>query len=82
MNMNSEQVNDVLDATGLECPEPVMMLHKYMRALREGEVLKVVATDPSTERDIPKFCVHLGHELLVHELKGGEYLFLIKKGGR
>jgi len=45
----------VLDASGLNCPEPVMMLHNKVRGLEGGELLKVIATDPSTQRDIPKF---------------------------
>ena len=44
------------DALGLRCPEPVMMLHGKVRELSKGDVLKVTATDPSTTRDIPKFC--------------------------
>jgi tRNA 2-thiouridine synthesizing protein A len=53
----------ILDATGLNCPEPVMMLHQHVRNLAAGGLLKVIATDPSTRRDIPKFCNFLGHEL-------------------
>ncbi len=53
-----------LDACGLRCPEPVMMLHTFIRNISPGEVFKVVATDPSTERDIPRFCKFLGHTLL------------------
>ena len=56
--------DDLLDASGLNCPEPVMMLHNKVRDLSPGGLLKVIATDPSTRRDIPKFCVFLGHELL------------------
>ena len=41
-----------------------MLLHKAMRALGPGQIIKVIATDPSTERDIPKFCQFLGHDLL------------------
>lgn len=41
-----------------------MLLHKAMRELQAGQIIKVVATDPSTERDIPKFCQFLGHDLL------------------
>lgn len=41
-----------------------MLLHKAMRGLQPGQVIKVVATDPSTERDVPKFCQFLGHNLL------------------
>ena len=54
----------ILDATGLFCPEPVMLLHNKIRDIATGEVLEVLATDPSTTRDIPKFCNFLGHELL------------------
>ena len=54
----------ILDATGLFCPEPVMLLHNTIRDMAVGEVVQVLATDPSTQRDIPKFCRFLGHELL------------------
>ena len=52
-----------LDASGLYCPEPVMLLHGVVRKAAVGEMIHVLATDPSTERDIPKFCIFLGHEL-------------------
>ncbi len=68
-----------LDAQGLLCPEPVMMLHKKVREMAAGEVLKVVATDPSTTRDIPKFCHFLKHELVAQEQQGDLYLYWIKK---
>ena len=41
-----------------------MMLHQHIRDLAPGGLLKVIATDPSTRRDIPKFCVFLDHELV------------------
>ena len=69
----------VLDASGLFCPEPVMMLHNHVRDLPAGGLLKVIATDPSTRRDIPKFCVFLGHELLDQHESDGTYLFWIRK---
>ena len=53
-----------LDTRGLRCPEPVMMLHQSIRGAQAGECIKVVATDPSTQRDIPKFCGFLGHSLV------------------
>jgi tRNA 2-thiouridine synthesizing protein A len=69
----------VLDASGLHCPEPVMLLHKKIRELQPGEVLLVVATDPSTTRDIPKFCAFLGHELLSSSEEGNQYRYSIRK---
>ncbi len=72
-------VDGVLDATGLNCPEPVMMLHQHVRDLSAGGLLKVIATDPSTKRDIPKFCVFLGHELVAQEENAGTYLYWVRK---
>lgn len=72
----------LLDARGLRCPEPVMLLHKRVRELGEGDELVVLATDPSTTRDIPKFCRFLGHALL-EELQPevGLYRYRLRKGG-
>lgn len=80
-NDENQQVQPVsqLDACGLFCPEPVMLLHNRIRDMASGEVVEVVATDPSTTRDIPKFCLFLGHELLNKQQQGDRYHYLIKK---
>ncbi|RMF19607.1 MAG: sulfurtransferase TusA [Gammaproteobacteria bacterium] len=62
--MSEYVADEVLDATGLFCPEPVMLLHAKVAEMQGGQVLEIRATDPSTQRDIPKFCQFLGHELL------------------
>jgi tRNA 2-thiouridine synthesizing protein A len=69
-----------LDTSGLLCPEPVMMLHSAIRDLAAGDCIEVLATDPSTQRDIPKFCQFLGHQLQVSESTGTGYRYLICKG--
>ena len=76
MNLKPDHI---LDATGLYCPEPVMLLHNRIRDIAVGETLQVLATDPSTERDIPKFCVFLGHELLQQDQFDGNYRYLLRK---
>lgn len=68
-----------LDARGLRCLEPVMMLHACIRRMPAGEVVRIVATDPSTTRDIPKFCQHLGHALLAEMTQDGDYFFYVRK---
>jgi tRNA 2-thiouridine synthesizing protein A len=79
MNASSSDVPYVLDTRGLFCPEPVMLLHKKIRELGPGETVSVLATDPSTSRDIPKFCHFLGHELLESSEQGKEFHYLIRK---
>jgi tRNA 2-thiouridine synthesizing protein A len=78
-NESRDTVEHLLDATGLFCPEPVMMLHKKIREIAVGEKLLIVATDPSTTRDIPKFCHFLGHELLQTSNDGKTYRYCIRK---
>lgn len=78
--MNEFGIDHTLDASGLLCPEPVMLLHNKVREMSAGEVLKVIATDPSTQRDIPKFCAFLGHELVKQVVDNQSYEYFIRKG--
>lgn len=68
-----------LDARGLYCPEPVMLLHRKIRQMGPGETLELLATDPSTTRDVTKFCHFLGHELLDSTEDGESFRYLIRK---
>lgn len=68
-----------LDTTGLLCPEPLMLLHNAVRELKSGQIVELIATDPSTTRDVPKFCGFLGHKLLSQEQTEEKYLYFIEK---
>lgn len=70
----------LLQAEGLRCPEPVMMIRKSIRAIKTGEVLKVIADDPSTKRDIPTFCEFMDHQLIKKEISQLPYQYWIQKG--
>lgn len=80
MSIFEIQADHYMDAKGLFCPEPVMMLHNKVREMADGDLLEVVATDPSTERDIPKFCQFLGHQLVQNLEQDGCFYYLIRKG--
>lgn len=69
----------IVDARNLYCPEPVMLLHKAVRDVAEGELIELLATDPSTQRDVPKFCHFLGHELLEQVQDGELFRYVIRK---
>ncbi|UTF61379.1 sulfurtransferase TusA [Gilvimarinus sp. DA14] len=73
-----QQIDNFLDTSGLLCPEPVMMLHQAVRSMAAGQVIEVKATDPSTTRDIPKFCLFLGHELIEQSEAEGAYSYTIR----
>ena len=68
-----------LDTLGLYCPEPIMMLHSKVAEMAVGELVQVVASDPATQRDIPKFCRFLGHELVSQEEDDQKFFYVIKK---
>jgi tRNA 2-thiouridine synthesizing protein A len=77
----SELIADtVLDTQGLYCPEPVMMLHSKIRDMNVGDLLLVEASDPSTVRDIPKFCLFLGHDLVSQSEQQDIFKYYIRKG--
>jgi len=69
-----------MDTCGLFCPEPVMMLHNRIKDVAPGKILRVIATDPSTTRDIPRFCQFLGHELVSHTEQDERYIYLVRRG--
>ena len=68
----------VLDTSGLYCPEPIMLMHNKVRDMASGDILKVIATDPATTRDVPKFCQFLGHELVKHASDAELYYYFIR----
>jgi tRNA 2-thiouridine synthesizing protein A len=75
-----ESANYQLDAIGLRCPEPVMMVRLKIREMQVGETVTVIADDHSTTRDIPSFCRFMEHELLEAQSANSPYQYLIKKG--
>ena len=80
MNDSSVTADLDLDARGLVCPEPLMLVRNRVREMHSGQVLYVQATDPSTGRDFNNFCRFMGHELLREDREAGTYHYWIRKG--
>ena len=68
-----------IDAIGLICPEPIMLLHRAIHEANPGEVIELIATDPTSEKDVEKFCEYLNHELISKDISNGILKFKIKK---
>lgn len=73
-------VDKTLEAEGLRCPEPVMMIRKTIRSMQAGQVLLIIADDPATKRDVPNFCEFMDHQLLEASTDSTPYSYWIKKG--
>ena len=68
-----------LDTKGLKCPLPVLKARKALKSLSSGDVLEVLATDPSAVADFQAFCQTTGHALLDWQESDGVYRFQIEK---
>lgn len=73
-------MDDILDATGLLCPLPVLKARQALLALPQGAVLRIRTSDPVAVIDIPHFCAEAGHELLESRDEGATQLFRIRRG--
>ena len=73
------EVTQVLDARGLNCPLPILRTKKALNGLTAGEVLKVIATDPGSLKDMEAFCRQTQNEMVSIAESNGEYTFIIKK---
>ncbi|MFO7603146.1 MAG: sulfurtransferase TusA family protein [Gammaproteobacteria bacterium] len=68
-----------LDATGLNCPLPILRAKKSLAGLSAGQVLHIIATDPGSVKDFEAFAKQTGNELMESKEEGGKFFFLIKK---
>ena len=68
-----------LDASGLNCPLPILRAKKAISSLSVGQVLRIVATDPGSVKDFEAFCKQTGNELLDSGEEDGKFVFSIKK---
>jgi len=68
-----------LDATGLNCPLPILRAKKTLASLESGKELEVLATDPGSVKDFDAFCNQTGNTLVESAEADGKFKFLIKK---
>jgi tRNA 2-thiouridine synthesizing protein A len=68
-----------LDASGLNCPLPILRAKKTLSGMDSGQVLHIIATDPGSVKDFDAFSKQTGNELLESKEEGGKFHFMIKK---
>ena len=68
-----------LDASGLNCPLPILRTKKTINTMDAGQVLRVIATDPGSVKDIEAFCNQTGNKLISTEEVAGKYIFTIER---
>ena len=53
-----------LDTSGTECPIPVLKARKLAKSIKDGTILKVIATDFLAEADFQHYCNQSGYDYL------------------
>ncbi|HBH35092.1 MAG: sulfurtransferase TusA family protein [Pseudomonadota bacterium] len=71
--------DDELDASGLNCPLPILRAKKALNGMDAGKVLHIIATDPGSVKDFEAFAKQTGNELLESTEEGGKFHFYMKK---
>jgi len=69
-----------LDVQGLNCPMPILRTKRELVRLREGQVLRVRATDPHAVIDFLSFTEKTANQMQEHWEEEGVFVFLIRKG--
>jgi tRNA 2-thiouridine synthesizing protein A len=69
----------LVDATGLQCPLPLLRAKQALNALSSGQLLRVLATDSGSMKDFRTYTDISGHSLLESLQDGDVYSYLIRK---
>jgi tRNA 2-thiouridine synthesizing protein A len=71
--------DNTLDASGLNCPLPILKTKKELAKMDAGQILEVISTDAGSVKDIEAFCNQTGNKLVSNVEEGGKYIFTIEK---
>ncbi len=71
-----------LDTSGRLCPYPIVETAKAVRAMEDGAVLLVIATDPGIAQDMPMWCRATRNEHLGTFRDGGAWKSFVRKRAR
>lgn len=73
------EFNLELDASGLNCPLPLLRLKKVLMEMSSGEVVKVIVTDPAAHLDFGVYSDQTGHQIILLIKESDKQVFYFKK---
>lgn len=68
-----------VDASGLQCPLPLLRLKKALVTLSSDEIIKIIVTDPAAHLDFGVYADQTGHQILECIIEDKSRIFYIKK---
>jgi len=72
----------IVDASGMQCPGPIMKISEIISEKNEGDIIEITATDPGFSNDVGVWCNTTGNTLLSLEDKNGKIIAKVQKGGK
>lgn len=74
---NHITTHKTIDATGLNCPLPILKTRQALLSMNQGQVLKIIATDPTSAEDFPLFAEATGNRLLAQEIQDNLLIYYL-----
>lgn len=71
--------DETLDASGLNCPLPILKTKVMLNKMQPGQIIHVLSTDPHSVIDFEAYCARTDHELLEEYKTDGIYGFYIRR---
>lgn len=68
-----------VDARGLNCPLPILRAKKALADMASGQILKVLATDPGSQRDFAAFAKQTGNALVETMTQDKIFMFWMRR---
>ena len=75
----SKEYDIFIDAKGLKCPQPLLLVKHSIKQIENDQVLLLEATDPHTDLDLEVWCERFGHSIINALQQNNTYKFWIKK---
>jgi len=72
-------IDSTLDCSGLACPIPIIKTSRAIRELKPGQLLKMIATDAGSVKDVAAWAVRTGNQLIAKEEMNGKFIFYIMR---
>ena len=73
------QVDKEIDTRGLNCPLPILKAKKALADMNSGQLLRVLSTDPGSNRDFEAFARQTGNELLNQSTDGDAFVHVLRR---
>jgi len=68
-----------VDARGLTCPLPILRAKKALAGMASGQMLKVLATDPGSQRDFAAFAKQTGNAIVESAQQDDTFVFVMRR---